>query len=62
MATFRKKGPHHWHAQIRCKGWPQQTCTLNTQLEVKIWVTMIEREMDAGVFVSRHDAEANILR
>lgn len=58
MATFRKKGPHQWHAQIRRKGWPQQTRTFNTQLEAKTWATMIEREMDAGVFVSRNEAEA----
>ena len=58
MATFRKKGPHQWHAQIRRKGWPQQTRTFNTQLEAKTWATMIEREMDAGVFISRSEAEA----
>ncbi|PYB97534.1 integrase [Pseudomonas koreensis] len=58
MATFRKKGPHQWHAQIRRKGWPQQIRTFNTQLEAKTWATMIEREMDAGVFVSRNEAEA----
>ncbi|MBJ2251078.1 tyrosine-type recombinase/integrase [Pseudomonas sp. MF6784] len=58
MATFRKKGPHQWHAQIRRKGWPQQTRTFNTQVEAKTWATMIEREMDAGVFVSRSEAEA----
>ncbi|PKM28655.1 MAG: integrase [Gammaproteobacteria bacterium HGW-Gammaproteobacteria-11] len=58
MATFRKKGPYQWHAQIRRKGWPQQTRTFNTQAEAKAWATMIEREMDAGVFVSRNEAEA----
>ena len=58
MATFRKKGPYQWHAQIRRKGWPQQTRTFNTQAEAKTWATMIEREMDAGVFVSRNEAEA----
>lgn len=58
MATFRKKGPHQWHAQIRRKGWPQRTRTFNTQLEAKTWATMIEREMDASVFVSRSEAEA----
>lgn len=58
MATFRKKGPYQWHAQIRRKGWPQQTRTFNTQAEAKTWATMIEREMDSGVFVSRNEAEA----
>lgn len=58
MATIRKKGPYQWHAQIRRKGWPQQTRTFNTQVEAKAWATMIEREMDAGVFVSRNEAES----
>lgn len=58
MATIRKKGPHQWHAQIRHKGWPQQTRTFNTQAEAKAWATMIEREMDAGVFLSRNEAES----
>lgn len=58
MATIRKKGPYQWHAQIRRKGWPQQTRTFNTQAEAKTWATMIEREMNAGVFVSRNEAEA----
>lgn len=58
MATIRKKGPYQWHAQIRRKGWPQQTRTFNTQTEAKAWATMIEREMDAGVFVSRNEAES----
>lgn len=58
MATIRKKGPYQWHAQIRRKGWPQQTRTFNTQVEAKTWATMIEREMDAGVFVSRNEAES----
>lgn len=58
MATFRKKGPYQWHAQIRRKGWPQQTRTFHTQAEAKAWATMIEREMDAGVFVSRNEAES----
>lgn len=58
MATFRKKGPHQWHAQIKRKGWPQQTRTFNTQANAKKWATVIEQEMDTGVFVSRSEAEA----
>ena len=58
MVTFRKKARYQWHAQIRRKGWPQQPCIFNTQAEAKTWATMIEREMDAGVFVSRNEAEA----
>jgi integrase len=58
MATFRKRGPFQWQVQVRRKGWPLQSKTFNTQAEAKTWATMIEREMDAGVFVSRNEAEA----
>jgi len=58
MATFRQKAPYQWHAQIRHKGWPQQTHTFNTQTEAKTWASMIGREMDAGVLVSRNETEA----
>ncbi|MDO9616215.1 MAG: site-specific integrase [Pseudomonas sp.] len=58
MATFRKRGPSQWQVQVRRKGWPLQTKTFNTQAEAKTWATMIEREMDAGIFVSRNEAES----
>ena len=58
MATLRKKAPYQWHAQIRHKGWPQQPRTFNTQAEAKTWASMIEREMDTGMLVSRNEAEA----
>lgn len=58
MATFRKRGPSQWQVQVRRKGWPLQTKTFNTQAEAKAWATMIEREMDAGVFASRNEAES----
>lgn len=54
----QEERPYQWHAQIRRKGWPQQTRTFNTQVEAKAWATMIERDMDAGVFVSRNEAES----
>lgn len=57
MATFSKKAPYQWHGQIRHKGWPQQPRTFNTQTEAKTWASMIEREMDAGVLVSRNETE-----
>lgn len=58
MATLRKRGPSQWQVQVRRKGWPLQTKTFNTQAEAKTWATMIEREMDAGTFVSRNEAES----
>ncbi|MEN1494689.1 hypothetical protein AAIH17_36315, partial [Pseudomonas aeruginosa] len=58
MATIRKRGPSQWQVQVRRKGWPLQTKTFNIQAEAKTWATMIKREMDAGVFVSRNEAES----
>ncbi|WP_121347367.1 shufflon-specific recombinase [Pseudomonas aeruginosa] len=58
MATIRKRGPSQWQGQVRRKGWPLQTKTFNIQAEAKTWATMIKREMDAGVFVSRNEAES----
>ena len=53
MATIRKKGPYQWLAQVLA----QLTCTFNTQAEANTWATMIEREMDAGMFVSCNEVE-----
>lgn len=58
MATFRKRGPAQWQAQVRRKGWPLQTKTFSTNAEAKTWALMIEREMDAGAFFSRRAAES----
>ncbi len=31
MATFRKRGPYQWQAQVRKKGQPLQTKTFETR-------------------------------
>ncbi len=62
MATIRKKGEYQWHVQIRRKGFPPQTKTLNTRTEAEAWARSIENEMDRGVFVSRAEAERTTLR
>lgn len=61
MATFRKRGPHQWEAQIRRKGFPAQSKTLNTKAEAEAWAQMIESEMSRGVWLSRSEAEATTL-
>ena len=62
MATIRKKGDLQWHVQIRKKGFPAQTKTLNTKPEAEAWAAVIESEMARGVFVSRAEAEQTTLK
>lgn len=62
MASFRKRGPHQWQAQVRKKGQPLQTKTFETRAQAEQWARAIEVEMDKGVFVSRAEAESTTLK
>lgn len=62
MPTIRKKGDRQWHVQIRKSGYPVQTKTFTTRSDAEKWATIIESEMERGVFVSRIEAEATLLR
>ncbi|RST47118.1 site-specific integrase [Variovorax sp. DXTD-1] len=61
MATFRKRGPYQWEAQIRRRGYPAQSKTFETKAEAEAWANMIESEMARGVWMSRGEAEATTL-
>jgi hypothetical protein len=61
MASFRKRGPYQWQAQVRKKGQPLQSKTFKTRAEAEQWARAIEVEMDKGVFVSRAEAESTTL-
>jgi integrase len=61
MATFRKRGPYQWEAQIRRRGYPAQSKTFETKAEAEAWAKMIESEMSRGVWVSRGEAETTTL-
>lgn len=61
MATFRKRGPYQWEAQIRKRGFPAQSKTFETKAEAEAWANVIESEMVRGVWVSRAEAEATTL-
>ncbi len=61
MATIRKRGEYQWEAQIRKKGFPNQTKTFNTKPEAEAWAAVIESEMVRGVFISRAEAERTTL-
>jgi integrase len=62
MPTIRKKGDRQWHVQIRKTGYPTQTRTFTTRADAEKWGTIIESEMERGVFVSRTEAEGTLLR
>lgn len=61
MPTIRKKGDRQWHVQIRKSGYPVQTKTFTTRSDAEKWATIIESEMERGVFVSRTEAESTLL-
>ncbi|MEM4988455.1 site-specific integrase [Collimonas sp. H4R21] len=62
MATIRKKGERQWHVQIRKRGYPTQTKTFSIRADAERWATIIESEMERGVFVSRTEAEATLVK
>lgn len=62
MATIRKRGPGQWHAQVRKRGYPVQTKTFETEHDARAWATVIEAEMIRGIFISRSEAEATLIR
>ncbi len=61
MATIRKKGDFQWHVQIRRKGYPVQTNTLNTKTDAEKWARDVESQMDHGIFADRAEAERTTL-
>lgn len=61
MASIRKRGEYQWEAQIRKKGFPEQSKTFNTKPEAEAWAAVIESEMVRGVFVSRAESERTTL-
>ncbi len=62
MASFRKRGPYQWQAQVRRKGRPPEARTLDTRAAAEQWAREVEHEMDRGTFVSRAEAESTNLR
>lgn len=48
--------------QIRKRGYPTQTKTFTKEADAKRWATIIESEMERGVFVSRSEAESTLIK
>ena len=57
MAAIYKRGPAHWQALIRRKGYPTQSKSFKRRIDAEAWAREIEAEMDRGVFTSRKEAE-----
>jgi integrase len=62
MATIRKRGEGQYHVQIRKRGYPTQTKTFSKEADARRWATIIESEMERGVFVSRTEAEITLVK
>ncbi|MBF6992264.1 MULTISPECIES: Shufflon-specific DNA recombinase [Cupriavidus] len=60
MATIRQRGSN-WEAQIRRKGWPTLSRSFSTKADARAWATVIESEIERGVFIDRTEAEKNTL-
>lgn len=60
MATIRKKGTG-WHVQVRKKGHATITKTFSIKSDADKWATIVESEIERGVFVDRSEAEATTL-
>lgn len=60
MATYRQRGKR-WEAQVRRKGFPPVTHSFSTKADARAWVSVVESEMERGVFVDRTEAEKNTL-
>jgi len=61
MASVRKRGTRQWQAQVRKRGYPQETKTFETRAAAERWVRQTEHGMDMGYFVSRAEAESTTL-
>jgi len=62
VATFRKRGPRQWQAQVRKRGYPLQTKTFETHAAAQVWARATEYVMDQGLFLSRAEAESTKLK
>ena len=60
MATIRKKNGK-WHCQVRKKGHAPVTDTFVLKSDAVRWASMIESEIERGVFVDRSEAESTTI-
>lgn len=62
MATIRqRKTSKKYEVQIRRDGWPTLTRTFAKAADARAWASVIESEIERGVFIDRTEAEKNTL-
>lgn len=61
MASIRKRGDRQWEVRVRKRGHSVQYQTFTTKAKAEAWATIVESEMERGVFVSRAEAETTTL-
>ncbi len=61
MASVRKRGDQQWEVRVRKRRHPVQCKTFTTKARAEAWATVVESEMERGVFVSRAEAETTTL-
>lgn len=62
MATIRRrKDSNRFEVQIRRNGWPTIVRTFSTAAAARTWASVIESEIERGVFIDRTEAEKNTL-
>jgi integrase len=62
MATIRRrKDSNRFEVQVRRDGWPKIVRTFPTAAAARAWATVIESEIERGIFIDRTEAEKNTL-
>lgn len=62
MATIRRrKDSKRFEVQIRRDGWPKIVRTFSSAADARAWASVIESEIERGVFIDRTEAEKNTL-
>lgn len=56
MATIRERSGR-WQAVVKRKGYPQQTKSFELRKDAERWARHVERQMDAGQWLDRTEAE-----
>ncbi len=60
MASIRQRGGY-WEARVRRNGLPAISRSFKTKADARAWATVIESEIERGIFIDRTEAERNTL-
>lgn len=60
MASITKRGPY-WRAQVRRRGYPNQSASFDTKAQAEAWARHEESLRDRGVWISQKEAERTTL-